>query len=57
MFKWFLYRPLLEGKLTMTELKTTVTIEEVLEINALLDMERDMKAYAQEQQDNKTRNR
>ena len=51
MFEWFLYRPVLENKVTMTELKTILTISEVLKINALLDMESDMKAQAQEQQD------
>ncbi len=41
--KWFLYRPLLDNKVTFTELNTWLTIEDVLEINALLDMQADIK--------------
>lgn len=41
----------MENKITMTELKTTLTMKEVLEINALLDMERDMKLHQQELQE------
>lgn len=53
--KWFLYRPVLEKVLTMHELKTSVTIDEVFEINALLDMQIDMKNYYQQQQEQKNR--
>ncbi len=38
-----MYRPLLEGKLTFTELNTCVTIDDLFEINALLDMQADIK--------------
>jgi hypothetical protein len=38
-----MYRPLLEGKVTMTELKTCITCQDLFEINALLDMQNDIK--------------
>jgi hypothetical protein len=41
--KWFIYRPLFEGKLTFTELNTCVTMDDLFEINALLDMIADIK--------------
>jgi hypothetical protein len=41
----------LEKVVTMHELKTCITIEEVCEINALLDMQNDMRIYQQEQQE------
>lgn len=41
--KWFIYRPFFEGKVTFTELNTCVTINDIFEINALLDMQADIK--------------
>lgn len=41
--KWFMYRPLFESKVTMAELNTCVTINDLFEINALLDMQADIK--------------
>lgn len=38
-----MYRPLLEGKVTFTELNTCITIDDLFEINALLDMQADIK--------------
>ncbi len=38
-----MYRPLLAGKVTMTELKTCITLIDLFEINALLDMQEDIK--------------
>ncbi len=35
----------MEGKVTMTELKTILTFDDLYEINALLDMEHDIKQY------------
>jgi predicted NUDIX family phosphoesterase len=46
-----MYRPLLAGKVTLTELKTTASVEELLKINALLDMEEDIKADQQMRQE------
>ena len=41
--KWFMYRPVFEGKVTMAELDTCITINDLFEINALLDMQVDIK--------------
>jgi len=41
--KWFMYRPVFEGKVTMAELDTCITINDLFEINALLDMQADIK--------------
>jgi hypothetical protein len=38
----------MEGKVTMTELKTILTMDDLFEINALLDMEQDIKQNRQE---------
>jgi hypothetical protein len=38
-----MYRPLLEGKVTFAELNTCITIDDLFEINALLDMQADIK--------------
>ncbi len=46
-FKWFMYRPLLSGKITMMELKTCITVNDLFEINALLDMQEDIKHQIQ----------
>ena len=53
MQKWFLYRPVFENKITMHELKTCVTIEEVFEINALLDMQEDINSILMQEQEKK----
>jgi hypothetical protein len=46
-----MYRPLLKNKVTMTELKTCVTIYDLMEINALLDMEDDIQEEQMRQQE------
>lgn len=43
-----MYRPLMEGKVTMTELKTVVTFQDLSEINALLDMKQDMEQHSRD---------
>ena len=44
-----IWRPVLAGKVTMTELKLgLVNLVDLLKINALLDMEADIQRYAAE---------
>jgi len=38
-----MYRPLLANKVTFTELTSCITINDLFEINALLDMQDDIK--------------
>ena len=45
----------MEGKITMTELKSIVTIEEVMEINALLDMTQDIEIHNHKKLEKKNR--
>jgi hypothetical protein len=52
-----MYRPLLANKVSMTELKTCVTINDLLEINALLDMQEDIKYQVQQKHESKLKNR
>lgn len=56
-FKWFMYRPLLAGKINMTELKTCITINDLFEINALLDMQEDIKYQMQRDHESSLRNK
>ena len=47
----------MEGKITMTELKTCITINEILEINALLDMEQDIRNCNMEKENAKIKDK
>lgn len=53
--KWFIYRPLFEGKVTFTELCTCITIDDLFEINALLDMQADIKYQLEKEAASKQR--
>lgn len=37
----------MEGKVTMTELKSIISFDELMEINALLDMKQDLEIESQ----------
>lgn len=52
-----MYRPLLAGKISMTELKTCITINDLFEINALLDMQEDIKYQMQKDHESSLRNK
>jgi hypothetical protein len=52
-----MYRPLLAGKINMTELKTCITINDLFEINALLDMQEDIKHQIQKDHESSLRNK
>lgn len=56
-FKWFMYRPLLSEKVTMMELKTCITVNDLFEINALLDMQEDIKHQIQKDHESSLKNR
>jgi hypothetical protein len=46
-----MYRPLLANKVTLTELNSIVTVGELFEINALLDMQEDIKYQMHKEQE------
>lgn len=52
-----MYRPLLENKVTMSELNSCLTCDDLFEINALLDMQNDIKLHNQEIENAKYRNK
>lgn len=52
-----MYRPLLANKITMTELKTCITLDDLFEINALLDMQEDIKYQIQKDHEASLKNR
>jgi hypothetical protein len=52
-----MYRPLLEGKVSMTELKTCLTCYDLFEINAYMDMQNDIKLHNQELQEAQQKSR
>ena len=52
-----MYRPLLAGKVTMAELKACITVNDLFEINALLDMQEDIKQQMQKEHESSLKNR
>lgn len=52
-----MYRPLLSEKVTMMELKTCITVNDLFEINALLDMQEDIKHQMQKDHESSLKNR
>lgn len=43
--EWLLYRPVLAKVVTLTELNTTVDIDEVIKINKMLDLNDKIKGF------------
>ena len=48
MAEWPLWRLVVEGKTTVTELETSVSIDDVMRLNALLDMKSAIELQAME---------
>lgn len=46
-------RPIMAGKLTLTEAKSAATLDDVIMLNAMLDMESDMQEMARRAADAK----
>ena len=54
----WIWRPILDGKCTLEGVKSgLVTVDDLLRLNALMDMKQAMEAYAQEQMEKKTRHK